>query len=294
MSTPDPAASPAGAPPVCYRHPDRETYIRCTRCERPICPDCMTSAAVGFQCPECVAEGRASVRPVRSRLGAKVPTKPYVTYTLIGLCALLFAGQTLNAFTDSDFTMWPVGVAVDDQYYRLLTSMFLHGSILHIGFNMLVLYSLGPALENLLGHVRFAALYVIAGLGGSVASFWFTDFRVQSLGASGAIFGLFGAWVVIGRRLNIPIQQILGLIAINIVIGFLVPNVDWRAHLGGLVTGAIVAAILAYAPAKGRVAYHVAGCALVVAGLWVLVRVRDQQLTDELVRLGLLAIHGGG
>ncbi|MCA0328598.1 MAG: rhomboid family intramembrane serine protease [Actinobacteria bacterium] len=294
MSTPDPAASPAGAPPVCYRHPDRETYIRCTRCERPICPDCMISAAVGFQCPECVAEGNASVRPVRSRLGAKVPTKPYVTYTLIGLCALLFAGQTLNAFTDSSFTMWPVFVAGNDEYYRLLTSMFLHGSILHIGFNMLVLYSLGPALENLLGHVRFAALYVIAGLGGSVASFWFTDFRVQSLGASGAIFGLFGAWVVIGRRLNIPIQQILGLIAINIVIGFLVPNVDWRAHLGGLVTGAIVAAILAYAPAKGRVAYQVAGCALVIAGLWVLVRVRDQQLTDELVRLGLLAIHGGG
>jgi len=230
MSTPD--ETPVGVP-VCYRHPDRETYIRCGRCDRPICPDCMTSAAVGFQCPECVREGAKSVRPVRTRLGAKVPTKPYVTYALLGLIVVGFGLQYLIGFDQvvGDYSMWPVGIALQDQYYRLLTSMFLHGSLLHIGFNMLVLWSLGPSFENLLGHVRFALLYVIAGIGGSVASFWFTDPRVVALGASGAIFGLFGAWVVIGRRLNIPVQQILGLIAINVVIGFVIPNIDWRAHL---------------------------------------------------------------
>jgi membrane associated rhomboid family serine protease len=253
----------------------------------------MTSAAVGFQCPECIAEAKAEARPIRSRLGAKVPTKPYVTYTLMGVCAVLFGLQTLNVIDDNSFVMWPPGVAVYDEYYRLLTSMFLHGSILHIGFNMLVLWSLGPQLENLLGHVRFATLYLVAGLGGSVASFWFTPITVGSLGASGAIFGLFGAWVVIGRRLSIPIQQILGLIAINIVIGFVIPNVDWRAHLGGLVTGALVAAVFAYAPAKGKKAYEVLGVLVILAGLAFATVLRDQQLTDELVRQGLIAIHSG-
>jgi membrane associated rhomboid family serine protease len=290
MSTPEPSAP---AVPVCYRHPDRETYIRCSHCEKPICPDCMISAPVGFQCPDCVAEAAAEAPAIRSRLGAKVPTKPYVTYTLIGMCAVLFGLQTLNVIDDGSFVMWPVGVALDDQYYRLITSMFLHGSILHIGFNMLVLWSLGPQLENLLGHVRFATLYLVAGLGGSVASFWFTPFNVGSLGASGAIFGLFGAWVVIGRRLSIPIQQILGLIAINIVIGFIIPNVDWRAHLGGLVTGALVAAVFAYAPKAGKRVWETLGVLAIVGGLALLTVVRDQQLTDQLVRGVLAAVHGG-
>jgi membrane associated rhomboid family serine protease len=121
MSTPE-ESSPSGVP-VCYRHPDRETYIRCTRCERPICPDCMTSAAVGFQCPECVHEGAKSVRPVRTRLGAKVPTQPYVTYAIIGICVVLFGLQFLAANepgTNFDtitslFAMWPFGIALKDK-----------------------------------------------------------------------------------------------------------------------------------------------------------------------------------
>ncbi len=185
--------------PVCYRHPERETYIRCTRCERPICPDCMTSASVGFQCPECVAEGKASVRPVRTRLGAKVPTKPYVTYVLIALCVAGFGYSTSRGMNEvaTDFAMRPAYIAVFDEYYRLFTSMFLHDSLLHIGFNMLVLWMLGPQIENALGHVRFAVLYLVAGLGGSVASFWFSDVAVAAAGASGAIFGLMGAYLVV-------------------------------------------------------------------------------------------------
>ena len=281
--------------PVCYRHPDRETYIRCTRCERPICPDCMTSAAVGFQCPECVAEGAASVRPVRSRLGSKVPTKPYVTYALIGACVVVFGLQQLAAVDprtgldaiSDQFAMWPLGIAIYDEYDRLFTAMFLHASILHIGFNMLVLWMLGPQIENVLGHVRFAILYVVAGLGGSIASFWFSAPYISGIGASGAIFGLMGAYLVVGRRLGADVAQVLGLVAVNVVIGFVVPGTDWRAHLGGLVTGVAVAFVMAYAPTKHRVASQVAGVVVVVAALVLFALMRDQALTQ-------LVIDGGG
>lgn len=281
--------------PVCYRHPDRETYIRCNRCERPICPDCMTSAAVGFQCPECVAEGAASVRPVRSRLGSKVPTKPYVTYALIAACVVVFGLQKLASVDPSTgldaiadkYAMWPLGIAIYDEYYRLFTAMFLHASILHIGFNMLVLWMLGPQIENVLGHLRFGILYVLAGLGGSIASFWFSAPFISGIGASGAIFGLMGAYLVVGRRLGADVAQVLGLIAVNVVIGFVVPGTDWRAHLGGLVTGVAVAFVMAYAPTKHRVSSQVAGVVVVLAALVLFAMLRDQELTQ-------LVIEGGG
>lgn len=274
--------------PVCYRHPERETYIRCTRCERPICPDCMTSASVGFQCPECVAEGKASVRPVRTRLGAKVPTKPYVTYVLIAACVVVFGLQVtappgrlpgLDAVTEQ-FALIPSFVALLDEYYRLFTVMFLHASILHIGFNMLVLWILGPQIENVLGHLRFAVLYLVAGFGGAVASFWFSPITVPGVGASGAIFGLMGAYLVLGRRLGADVAQVLGLIAINVVIGFVVPGVDWRAHLGGLATGVAVAFVMAYAPSRHRVASQVAGVVVIVAALALFTLLRDQAITQ--------------
>ena len=281
MSTPETGAQPGV--PVCYRHPDRETYIRCAHCDRPICPDCMTSAAVGFHCPECIAEAKASARPVKSRLGATVPSKPYVTYSLIVASLIGFGLQYLGGFDAMiyEYGMLPIAIADGNEYYRLLTSMFLHGSLLHIGFNMLVLWSLGPSIENLLGHVRYATLYLLAGLGGSVASFWFTGAVTPSIGASGAIYGLFGAWVVIGRRLNLDLTQVLGLIAINIVIGFVVPGVDWRAHFGGLITGAIVAAVFVYAPRSGRTAVQVVGVLAVVAILVAATLVRDAALTAD-------------
>jgi membrane associated rhomboid family serine protease len=296
MSTPD--ETPVGVP-VCYRHPDRETYIRCGRCDRPICPDCMTSAAVGFQCPECVREGAKSVRPVRTRLGARVPTKPYVTYAIIAICVALFGLQFLapnEPGTNFDtitagFGMWPVGIALDDQYYRLLTSVFLHGSVIHIGMNMVFLYMLGPNLEYVLGHVRFAVLYLVSGLGGAVASFWFSSPNTVSVGASGAIFGLLGAYVVIGKRLNSDVTQVLVVIGINVAIGFFLGFVDWRAHLGGLLVGAVVALVLAYAPAKGRVLIQVLGVGAIVALLLVLVPVRDAQITQQTIA-AITALHG--
>lgn len=247
----------------------------------------MISASVGFQCPECVAEGRESAPVVRSALGAQVPSKPYVTYALISACVVVFGLQSLlgNDFT-SRWEMWPNGVAAFDQYYRLLTATFMHGGLLHIGFNMYVLWALGPALENLLGHVRFATLYLVAGLGGSVASFWFSDPRVPSLGASGAIFGLMGAYVVVGKALRADITQVLVLIAINVAIGFVATGIDWRAHLGGLLTGALVAAVFVYPPARNRVVVQVLAVGAIVVVLLGLTVARDNVLTSDLLRQG--------
>jgi membrane associated rhomboid family serine protease len=258
----------------------------------------MISAAVGFQCPECVAEGRASAPEVRTRLGARTISRPYVTLTLIALNVVLFGLQTISQ-TDpttgldritSDFGQWPVGVALGDQYYRLLTSMFLHATLWHIGFNMLVLWMLGPQLEQVLGHVRFSVLYLVAGIGGSVASFWFSSPEIVGIGASGAIFGLMGAYVVVGRALRADISQVIGLIALNVVIGFVAGGIDWRAHLGGLATGAVVAAVFAFAPARHRVLVQVVGVALVVVALSVLVVARDASLTAELAALGVASL----
>ena len=278
--------------PVCYRHPERETYIRCNRCERPICPDCMTNAAVGFQCPECVAEGAASIRPVRTRLGAKVPTRPYVVMVIIALNVAAFAWQYLVGSDEviADWAMRPAFVAGLDEWYRLVSSMFLHFGILHLGFNMLVLWLLGPQLEQVLGHARFATLYFVAGLGGAVASFWFSGPFVAAGGASGAVFGLMGAFVVVGRALRSDVSQVLGLIALNIVIGFVIPNTDWRAHLGGLLVGSAVAAVFAYAPPRRRVAVQVIGVLAIVAVLAALAVARDNRLTEELVTEGLLRL----
>jgi membrane associated rhomboid family serine protease len=249
----------------------------------------MTSASVGFQCPECVAEGAAAVPATRTRFGGVAISRPYVTLTLIGINVVVFGWEYLAGVDTvaSNWGMWPVGVALDNEYYRLFTATFLHENLLHIGFNMLVLWMLGPQLEALLGHVRFTVLYLVAGLGGSVASFWFSSPNIVGIGASGAIFGLMGAYVVVGRALRADISQVLGLIAINVVIGFVGGGIDWRAHLGGLVTGALVAAIFAHAPKTQRVLWQVVGVVVVVASLGVLITMRDAALTSTLAQLGI-------
>ena len=247
----------------------------------------MTSASVGFQCPECVAAGAASTPELRSTFGAVVPSRPIVTWTLIGACVAVFGYEYLVGIDSvaEDWSMWPVGIAAYDEYYRLFTSMFLHYSLLHIGFNMLVLVMLGPQLEFALGHARFAALYLVAGLGGSVASFWFSEPMVLAGGASGAIFGLMGAYVVVGKALRADVTQVIGLIAINVVIGFVVPSTDWRAHLGGLVTGVVVALVLTRIPGRSKAAVQAAAVVGVLVVLAVLVLVRDNQLSAEIAAL---------
>jgi len=194
----------------------------------------MIPAPVGFQCPECVAAAQATTREPKTVFGGKLTSSSTVTLTLIGISAGVFLLQFLTGINKvaADWGMWPAGVAVNSEWYRLLTSVFLHGSWLHLLFNMYVLYVLGPPLERLLGHTRFLALYLIAGLGGAVASFTFSPINTVSVGASGAIFGLMGALVVAGRHLKADITQVLVLIGINVVIGFLAPGIDWRAPRG--------------------------------------------------------------
>lgn len=264
------------AGPVCYRHPDRVTYIACSRCDRPICPDCMNPAAVGFQCPDCVAAGRAAVRAPTGPMGGAVALRPRVTVALIGLNVGVFAvGLLLGSSREliGRFGMWPLAIAGQGEWGRLLTSAFLHGGLLHIGFNMYVLYMVGPVLERILGSGRFLVLYLMSAAGGSVASYVFNTPNTLSVGASGAIFGLLGALLVVGKRLRHDVSQVAVLLGINVLIGFVVPGIDWRAHFGGAIAGAVIAAVLAYAPRSGRTLWQVLGVlgvllALVLATLW--------------------------
>lgn len=276
--------------PACYRHPDRVTGIRCTRCERPICPECMIAAPVGFQCPDCVALASRQVRQPTTVAGATLIARPVVTYSLIGITAAIYLAQMaigVNAVA-GDYGMWPVGIAVNGEWWRLVSAAFLHGSFLHIAFNMYVLFALGPTLERILGHGRYLALYLLAALGGGVASYVFSDLRTVSVGASGAIFGLMGALVVAGRRLKYDITQVLVLLGINVVIGFIAPGVDWRAHLGGLVTGAAVAAIMVVAPARHRTVVQVGGVLAILVVMAALTMWRTAQIQDYLAPLGIV------
>jgi membrane associated rhomboid family serine protease len=242
------------APPTCYRHSERETYVRCARCERPICPDCMISASVGFQCPECVAEGNDGTRQARTVAGGALVSNPgIVTRVLIGINVAVFVLDLLvSGGLAPDFGLWPIGVA-DGEYYRLVTSGFLHAGLMHIGFNMLALYWLGTPLEAMLGRWRYVLLYALSLLGGSVASYLFSPWNTLSVGASGAIFGLMGAFVVVAIKQKLDLRPFAVLIGLNLVIGFLPGfNIDWRAHLGGLVVGAALAAAMLLPPREKR------------------------------------------
>lgn len=276
-------AESAPPAPTCYRHAERETWIACARCGRPICPECMTAAAVGYHCPECLREGARTVRTARTVFGGTLTREGRVTTGIIGICVGLFLTVSLGGFAGglADWGMQPIAIALADQSYRLVSSMFLHAGWLHIAFNMYVLYVLGPPLERVLGHGRFAVLFLVGGLGGSVASYCFSPLRTLSVGASGAIFGLMAAMIVVGRRLNQDVSQVVGLLGINVVLGFLISGIDWRAHLGGALTGALVALMLTTGRGSlgtRRVASQAVAIGAVLVGLLVLVLWRTAQI----------------
>ncbi|HEX5566452.1 MAG TPA: rhomboid family intramembrane serine protease [Streptomyces sp.] len=280
MAMEDRQGQPQPATACCYRHPDRETGISCVRCDRPICPECMIAASVGFQCPECVRSGSGTghapgaSRP-RTLAGGTVAGDPrLVTKVLLGLnvavfVAVLAVGDRLvEALSmigyayDSDPAVadW-VGVA-DGQWYRMLTAAFLHQQIWHIGFNMLALWWLGPQLEAALGRWRYLTLYLLSALGGSALTYLVAAQNQMSLGASGAIFGLFGATAVLMRRMNYDMRPILVLLVINLIFTFTIPNISWEAHIGGLVTGAVVAYAMVHAPRERRALVQYGTCAV--------------------------------
>lgn len=243
--------------PTCYRHPDRATYVRCTRCNRFICGECMRDAAVGHQCADCVSEGAKTVRAPKTQFGGvQRGATPVVTYVLIGINVLMFALQTVSVPLQNELVLFSPAVA-DGDLYRLMTSAFLHYGVTHLLFNMWALWVVGPPLEHALGRVRFTALYVLSALGGSVLVYLLSSLGAQTAGASGAVFGLFGATFVVGKRLNMDVRWVVGLIALNLAFTFVIPlvssqNISWQGHIGGLVTGAVVAAAYAYAPRKSR------------------------------------------
>ncbi|MGN9837614.1 rhomboid family intramembrane serine protease [Nonomuraea sp. H19] len=278
-SPPPQPEQPAEAVPTCYRHPDKETWVRCQRCDRPICPDCMRDAAVGFQCPECVAEGNRGLPQAKSVFGGGVVRTPFVTYAILVINVLVFGAQYLTGDEVTlQLAMWPNGVAMLDEYYRLISAAFVHGSVFHILFNCWALYVVGPYLERAFGHVRYVALYLVSALGGSVLGLWLDPLNQPTVGASGAIFGLFGAVFVVGRRLNMDVRGIAALIAINLVITFVVSGISWTGHIGGLITGSLLGGALAYAPKSNRTLWQMLTIAAALVVLAVLVVVRTSAI----------------
>jgi membrane associated rhomboid family serine protease len=238
----------------CYRHPDRQSYIVCQRCGRTICPECQTQAPVGVICPECMREQRASAPRTKPAAWTRMRSAadrgaPVVTYSLIGITAVVYLLQWVPGLgvTNALFFSPVFMTEVIPEPWRAITSVFLHSTslIFHILLNMYTLWIFGRLLEPMLGRIRFLALYLISGLAGSIGVVVFAAPNAQVLGASGAIFGLMGAFVVIQRRLGGNMTQLYILLAINLAIGFIPgANISWQAHLGGLIGGALVGLIL--------------------------------------------------
>lgn len=285
--------------PGCYRHPNRATGISCTRCERPICPECMVSASVGFQCPACVSTGsgtghRPGANAARTLAGGVVAADPQlVTKILIGLNAAVFlAGllapavvlrlELLGRYVE--YFGAPVEGVSTGQYDRLLTSVFLHVEWWHIIGNMIGLWVIGGPLEAALGRSRYLAVYLLSGLGGSALVYLLTEPNTPTLGASGAVFGLLGATAVLARRLRYEMRPVIVMVVLMLVLTF-VPlggslSVSWQAHVGGLVTGALVGVgMLRPMPGRRRTLLQWGTCAVVFALVAAVVLLRTAELT---------------
>jgi len=268
----------------------------------------MNSAAVGFQCPECVREGRKATRSGRTAYGGLRPTDASVTtMVLIGLNALVWLVINLTGRNSSTLLRWfelrprslclgpHVGdyadalscqagatlyPGVDDgAYWQLITSGFTHVEVWHIASNMLFLYLVGPQLDAVLGRVRFLALYFLSLLAGSTLVYWAAPDYQSTVGASGAIFGLMGALLVICIKRHLDLRQVLILIVANFAITFAISGISWQGHLGGFLGGAAVAAALVWPPAgRRRAPLQTAGLGAIGVVLVVLILVRSAAL----------------
>lgn len=261
MSQSQPVADD-GQPPVCPRHPDRVSYVHCQRCERPVCPECQVASSVGVHCVDCARESAGRRRGARTLLGGTAVADATVTKVLIVACVAVYLAQRLVPFVTGDLAMVPGLTA--SQPWRLLTTAFLHASLMHLALNMWALWVCGTVLEPVLGRWRYCVLYLLSALGGSTAILCLADpsgdsWWTATVGASGAVFGLFGAMFVIQHRFGRDTSAILGLLAVNLLISFLGSGISWQGHLGGLVTGALVASLYAWAPRERRTSAGVWG-----------------------------------
>lgn len=248
----------------CYRHPDRQSFVLCQRCMRTICPECQTQAAVGVICPECMKAERGSRTPAQKRaqrqwsgrprargsLTAVQSGRPMMTYGIIAVTAFVGLLQLIPGFDVTGLLLFHVGYLFPDlsglpfQPWRLITAVLVHSGIWHIGLNMLALWMIGRSLEPMLGRWRFLALYVLGGLGGSVAVALISP-QTATVGASGAVFSLFGALLVIGLHLGANMTGLYIVLGINLAIGFVQDfRIAWQAHVGGLLVGALVGLIV--------------------------------------------------
>ncbi len=236
----------------CYRHPDREAYISCQRCERLICPECMRDASVGFQCSSCVNEGAKTVRAPRTVAGGAISAHAgRVTTVLIAINAIAFVvtqltgGRTGDFFTNGAQAGIPVA---DGELWRMVTSAFLHNDLWHLLSNLIVLFLFGPFVERALGTVRYVAAYFTSAVVASAFVYVLTDPFVYTIGASGAVFGLFGMALLLLLRAKEDVRTLLVLLAINAVVSVTNASISWQGHLGGFVAGVVLGAAFAYAP----------------------------------------------
>lgn len=270
---------------TCYRHPDRATRVHCTRCGRPICPDCMTQAPVGHHCPTCVAEAGRGVRRVRAR-----PPRPRsATTAILAINVAVFVLDLLLGATGGEGllergAMVPVLVA-GGEWWRLITAMFLHVGVLHLALNSFGLYIFGSLVEQTLGTARMVTLYLVTGFCASAASFAFGPANVAAVGASGAVFGMLGVWLAYNlRRRSLSmaranVQWALMLIGINLVFGLSVPGIDNVAHVGGLLAGVAAGfGIEGFGDRRTRTASAAVSMAVLVAGAAALVAWRASSL----------------
>lgn len=273
----------------CYRHPDRQSFVLCQRCLRTICPECQTQAPVGVICPECMAAERKNRTPAQKkaarRWGGRSSTmamtrsgKPVVTYVLlavtsfIGLVQLIpgMNGPIQQTLAFAAPYLYPQLFGVPFEPWRLLTVLFVHGGFIHLALNMLALWMLGQSLEPMLGRVRFLVLYLVSGLGGSVMVACLAPGQ-PTVGASGAIFGLMAALLIIGRHIGANVTGILVILAINFALGFTMGNVSWQAHLGGAIVGALVALIYTRTRRRDQRVWQIVLLAALVVALIVIV-----------------------
>jgi membrane associated rhomboid family serine protease len=216
---------------TCYRHPNRETGVSCSNCGNPICPDCMTATPVGMRCPNCARQ------KTPSRTLQSMHVEPIATYVLIAINVAIFFGVRSSPQSYTDLVLFGPLVA-DGEYWRLITSGFLHVEFWHIGMNMLSLYWLGRLVEPALGHPRFVAIYLASLLAGSLGVM-LLDPNSPTLGASGAIYGLLGAAIVMARNRNVDLMQsgLVPILAINLGLTFFVSGISIGGHIGGLIGG---------------------------------------------------------
>ncbi|MEU3981786.1 rhomboid family intramembrane serine protease [Streptomyces sp. NPDC026672] len=297
---------------TCFRHPKVESHVRCTRCDRYICPNCMREAAVGHQCVECVKEGARSIRQARTAFGGRISAVPAVTYVLIGLNVAAYLAELVRPSVVDRFGMLGRGLVGADghflwqypygpdvhaegiaggEWYRLLTGAFLHEpptggtfGIAHILMNMVALWTIGRVVEAQLGRVRYLALYLLSALGGSVLELLIAP-DALSVGASGAIFGLGAAYWVMGRRLGYDMAEVnrfmSGLLLWLVISAWIT---SWEGHLGGLLAGGAVTLAYAYAPRDGRRTLIQAGtCVALLVLLLVLAYAKASRLTGTAI-----------